>query len=86
MNSKGRLVSNSKIMHFILPHLVMPMDRKNTLMFFYNNTGESKNKFLEIFESSWYIAKRMNLSYYLDDDWNRTIPKIIDNAIIAKKI
>jgi len=41
-------------------------------------------KFLEIFEVSWNVAKRVNLSTFLDDNWNQTIPKVIDNMIIAK--
>lgn len=47
-------------------------------------SDEAKNKFLEIFECSWYIAKSTNLKRYLDSEWNQTIPKIIDNAIIFK--
>jgi len=84
MKSNGRLVSNSKTMHFILPDLVMPMDKANTLKFFYGNTDESIKKFLEIFECFWYISKNIDLSKYLDNGWNQTIPKVIDNAIIYK--
>jgi len=83
MKTRSRLVSNSKIMHFILPDLVMPMDRNNTLKFFYNNTGESKKRFQNILESSYYIAKRVNLRQYLDKKWNLSITKVIDNAIIC---
>jgi len=83
MKTGGRLVSNSKIMHFILPDLVMPMDRQNTLRFFFGYTMESKNKFLDIFECSHFIAKRLNLNEFLNDEWNRSIPKIIDNAVIC---
>lgn len=83
MYSKGRIVSNSKLMHFILPKLVMPIDGKYTLTFFYNNTGESKDKFLEIFEFSWQIANKLDLNKYVDSEWNQTIPKIIDNAIMG---
>lgn len=50
MESGGRLVSNSKAMHLILPNLIMPMDSANILKFFYGNVSESKDKFLEIFE------------------------------------
>lgn len=82
MTSQGKLVSNSKTMHFILPNLIMPMDRANTLTFFYENTNESENKFLEIFECSRHIAKSVDLTKYLDDEWNQTIPKTIDNAIM----
>lgn len=83
MKTGGRLVSNSKIMHFLLPDLIMPMDRQNTLRFFFGYTMESKNKFLNIFECSYLIAKRLDLSDLLNDGWNRSIPKIIDNAIIC---
>jgi len=83
MKTKGKLVSNSKAMHFILPDLVMPMDRQNTLKFFFNNTNESKNKFLDIFECSYQIARKMNLNRFLDQRWNLSITKVIDNAIIC---
>ena len=82
MHSGGKLVANSKIMHFLLPRLVMPMDRGNTLKFFYNDSSESKRRFLEIFRCSWYIANHIDLKRYLDDDWNQAIPKIIDNIIL----
>lgn len=84
MYSGGRLVSNSKAMHFILPDLIMPMDRQNTLRFFFGDTSESKNKFLTILAYSHEIAKAIDLSQFLDDEWNLSIPKIIDNAIISR--
>jgi len=93
MESKSELVANSKIMHFILPDLVMPMDRTNTLQFFYENSNiyNPKAKFLEVFEASWMIAKgmiakEMNLkSYVSEKGLYRSIPKVIDGAIIAIK-
>lgn len=83
MKTKGKLVSNSKVMHFILPDLVMPMDRQNTLRFFFENTNESKNKFLDIFECTYQIAKKVDLDRFLDQKWNLSITKIIDNVIIS---
>jgi hypothetical protein len=83
MKSSGKLVSNSKTMHFILPDLIMPMDRQNTLNFFFGNTGESKHKFLKILECSYDIAKKVNLRQFLDNKWNQSITKAIDNAIIS---
>ena len=59
MESGGRLVSNSKVMHFILPDLIMPIDRQNTLTFFYGHTGELENYFIRIFGYSYEIAQRM---------------------------
>jgi hypothetical protein len=84
MVSGGKLVSNSKVMHFILPNLVMPMDRQNTLTFFFGNTNESGSHFLKIFGYSREIAQKIELRQFLDEEWNRSVPKIIDNAIISK--
>jgi len=83
MESSGKLVSNSKTMHFIVPDLVMPMDRQNTLKFFFGNTGESKSRFLTVFERSHQIAKDIDLEQFLDEEWNLSKPKVIDNAIIS---
>lgn len=83
MKTGGKLVSNSKLLHFLFPKLFMPMDRKNTLFYFYENTGESLNKYVEIIEFSHEIMKRPeNWDNYLDNKWNTTVPKLIDNAII----
>lgn len=86
MQTNSTLVSLSKLLHFIFPDLIMPMDRSNTLMYFYNHTGESLNKFLEIFEFSYYLSKediKWN-NIIGKQKWNTSIPKIIDNAIILK--
>jgi len=85
MKTKGKLVSNSKLMHYLLPDLVMPMDRENTLKFFFGNTGETKQKFLDIIECSYYIIKDIKLKRFLDDTWNQSIPKVLDNAIICAR-
>jgi len=83
MVSRGRLVSNSKTMHFIIPDLVMPMDRQNTLKFFFGNTGESRSRFLTVLDRSYQIAKIIDLGQFLDEEWNLSITKVIDNAIIS---
>ena len=85
MISGGRLVSNSKTMHFLLPDLIMPMDRQNTLNFFFGYTNESKSNFMKVLTCSYEIAKRIDLSPFLDSEWNQSIPKIIDNAIISSE-
>jgi len=84
MESGGKLVSNSKVMHFILPDLVMPMDRQNTLKFFFGNTNESEGYFLRIFGQSYEITRKIDLRQFLDGEWNLSVPKVIDNAIISK--
>jgi hypothetical protein len=84
MESGGRLVSNSKVMHFILPDLIMPIDRQNTLNFFYGHTNELESYFIRIFDYSHEIAQRIDLRQFLDDTWNLSVPKVIDNAIISE--
>ena len=83
MKTSSRLVSNSKVLHFLLPNLVVPMDRKNTLEFFYGNTSESRNKFRDIMVYAYRISKNPLFNKYFDEKWHTTIPKMIDNAIIG---
>ena len=83
MKGHGKLVSNSKLLHFLFPTSLTPMDRKNTLQFFYGNTGESSNKYLEITGVTFDImAMDVNWQAYLDNVWNTSVPKLIDNAIL----
>ncbi len=85
MQTKSKLVSNSKLMHYLLPDLIMPIDGQNTLSFLFGNTGESKKKFLEIIECTRCIVNKLSLSRFLDNEWNVSVPKVIDNAIICEK-
>jgi hypothetical protein len=71
-------------MHFILPDLVMPMDRQNILTFFFGNTNESGSHFLKILCYSREIAQKIELCQFLDKEWNISVPKIIDSSIISK--
>jgi len=83
MKTGRKLVSNSKLLHFLFPKLFMPMDGGNTLFYFYGHAGESPNKYIEIIELSYEIISRPeNWENYLDNNWNTTVPKMIDNAII----
>lgn len=83
MVTGGRLVSNSKCLHFLFPSVCMPMDRMNTLRYLYGNTNESENKFVEITDFSFEIIRETdNCHQFLDDLWNTSIPKMIDNAIL----
>jgi hypothetical protein len=68
MKTDGKLVSKSKCLHFIFPKLCPPMDRSNTLQKIYGNTGESKNKFIEVLDFSYdIIAGIENPEQYLDN-------------------
>jgi hypothetical protein len=83
MKTRGRLVSNSKVLHFLFPTTLTPMDGKNTLDFFYGNHNESVDKYIEVTELALDImAMPDNWQNYLDDVWNTSVPKMIDNAIL----
>lgn len=84
------LVTFSKTMHFFLPDLIAPIDRKYTLSFFKKNhrwTFRDKNSqfsvFMDIQNAYYLFAHKHKLEDYLDDKWNRNIPKIMDNLVIG---
>jgi hypothetical protein len=83
MESSSRLVSNSKCLHFLFPSLCMPMDGRNTLGYLFGNTNESVDRYLDIIRLSFDVMRQpVQFDKYLDDNWNQSAPKLIDNAII----
>jgi hypothetical protein len=91
MASSSKLVGVSKAMHFLLPNLVMPIDRKSVLRFYYGQTSPnvptSLHKqfqvFQEVLQSYRDLAQHLplNLSNWDGNWWNKSVPKRIDNAI-----
>ena len=88
MIGKAKLVSNSKTLHFLFPNLLMPMDGLHTLTYFYHNTSESSDKYMELIKLSLEIMGKDSEENWKkclgngDKWWNTTVPKMIDNAII----
>jgi hypothetical protein len=86
---KPKLVSISKTLHFFLPDLFMPIDRSYTIKFFYRNTNIHKDYdkqfeiYMEIFKEFNQLSINYDFNKHKDKGWNRNIPKIIDNIIIA---
>jgi hypothetical protein len=93
VDTKTPLVTFSKTLHFILPNLIAPIDRRYTLRFFYGKNPEgcfnSLAKQFEVFwkiemEFSKFAQKQKDLSSYVEaDGWNRSVPKVLDNAVIG---
>ena len=86
--TKSSLVTFSKAMHFLLPDLFMPIDGRYTLRFFYESKPvNEKACFLQVFEQFRLFAQEHHESLREQVDsnshWNRNIPKVIDNIIIA---
>ena len=101
VRTKAPLVTFSKTMHFLLPDLFMPIDRKYTIQYFYRhppykraNYGlhyltdtrkKQKERLFEVFEQFRLILHKHRevLKEESNSRWNRNIPKVIDNIIIA---
>jgi hypothetical protein len=92
VKTNSPLVTFSKTMHFFLPNLFMPVDRKYTIKFFHTTISSSTSErqfqnFCKIFEQFRQFANenRSILEAQIDPNsrWNKNIPKIIDNIIIA---
>jgi hypothetical protein len=87
--NKPRLVTYSKVLHFFLPDLFVPIDRKYTLAYFYGNTNVPQDlngqieRFCELFREFRKFASSAQLADKKDDVWNSNVPKIIDNMIIG---
>jgi hypothetical protein len=91
MKSKSRIVGVSKTLHFLLPKLFPPMDRRYTMNFFYgynNYFGDGNREsrsFSTLFREFYKITQKLKLNSKDVDSisWNTTVPKLIDNAIIG---
>lgn len=91
MESQRRIVGVSKTLHFLLPDLVMPMDSKFTMTYFYGynkNAAKPEDEFEDfkhIFDRTVKITKKLNLSneHVKGGRWNTSVPKLIDNSIIG---
>lgn len=94
MQSKRQIVGTSKLLHFLLPNLVMPIDGKFTMQFIYGHNkynpeinSEFKD-FKNIFINFYKIIKKFNIHKGDIDNqsWKASVPKIVDNAIIGIQI
>jgi len=91
MKSKSKIVGVSKTLHFLLPKLFPPMDRRYTMNFFYghfnyfSDKDKEFNSFSILLREFYKITQKLKLnSKDLDSVlWNTTVPKLIDNAIIG---
>jgi hypothetical protein len=88
-STKPALVTFTKTMHFLLPELVVPIDRTYTLMYFYENVNipkEKEKQFAMIKEIQCEFSRFANtvsMDQYIDNKWNRTAAKVMDNMIIG---
>lgn len=94
-----KFVAHSKIMHFLLPSLIPPMDKGHILYFLYGgdritekgkkakknlSIKDEEQMFIDVLKQFQIIANKLDLKEEdLKNKWDASIPKIIDNAIIG---
>lgn len=91
--NETQIVSLSKTLHFMLPYLIMPIDRRYTMSYLYGHNNYSNNwesefkTFKEVFYFFYEVAKRSNLDNknLPHGRLNTSVPKVVDNAIIGYK-
>ncbi len=94
MESCSKLVANSKLMHFILPYFIMPIDHANTIRFLnvpdpWEKVEWKAFKMIHIWASEFakkhkhkdQLKKLVEIDEKMGG-WNQTIPKVVDNLII----
>ena len=86
----SQLVTVSKTMHFFLPNLIAPIDRRYTLNFFHKNNQNTFSDiekqflvFMKIEEAYSLFSQKHELRAFQDKGWNQNIPKIMDNLVIG---
>ena len=88
---KSKLVAGSKALHHVLPDLVPPIDRQYTVRFFFNQPnaiqgeGREEAAFRVIYPAFAKVARECagEIKDRLDDDWNTSTTKVVDNAIVG---
>jgi hypothetical protein len=87
VNNISKIVPGSKTLHHLLPDLVPPLDRQWSGLFFHWQPSDPQYAhdkiFGEAFESFASIAQRTNPSRLIDDRWNTSATKTLDNALIG---
>ncbi|MDR1268932.1 MAG: hypothetical protein LBK82_05355 [Planctomycetaceae bacterium] len=92
VKTNAPFITFSKTMHFFLPNLFVPVDRKYTIQFFRTSIPPSVperqfRNFCKVFEQFRQFANenRSILEAQIDPNsrWNKNIPKIINNIITA---
>lgn len=87
MQSKPKIVGNSKLYHHLFPDLVPPIDKANTLWFFEKPRGSDTEVFQFVMKKYIKIHNSINWETVVyNGPMNTSRPKIIDNAIISFKL
>jgi hypothetical protein len=88
VSNYARAVPNSKALHHLLPELVVPIDRAYTQRFFGWQNPTFQYQQAECFQYAFAafadIARKADPNQYINNGWNSSRTKVIDNAIVGK--
>jgi hypothetical protein len=77
----------SKALHYLLPDLVPPLDRRWSGKFFrwrqQDPLAHSRRLWVEAFTTLALAASQCSPSRLLDEEWNSSITQVLDNALIG---
>jgi hypothetical protein len=77
----------SKALHYLLPDLVPPLDRRWSGKFFrwrqQDPLAHSQRIWIEAFTNLALVASQSAPSRLLDEEWNSSITQVLDNALIG---
>ncbi len=87
LENEAALVPSSKVLHLLLPDLVVPMDRLYTRTFFLWPTKRflaHQRRFFDLaFKALSHLAREVSLAQYVGSGWRMSRTKILDNALIG---
>jgi hypothetical protein len=85
--TQSRLVAGTKALHHLLPELVPPMDRAYTVVFLGWTPEGLQGREVQFFRKAFplfaNIARAIRPQQYVDVEWNSSMTKVIDNAIVG---
>jgi hypothetical protein len=77
----------SKTLHYLLPDLVPPLDRRWSGKFFrwgqQDPLAHSQKIWTEAFTNLALVASQVAPERHLDEEWNSSVAQIVDNALIG---
>ena len=83
----AKLVACSKALHHVLPHLVVPMDRRYTGRFFgWQGTDFQYDQARSLriaIESFALVGRAVDLDEHVGKGWHTSKTKVLDNAIVG---
>jgi hypothetical protein len=87
VESVATVEPGSKTLHYLLPDLVPPLDRRWSGKFFrwgqLDPLTQSQRIWMDAFTNLALVASQVSPERHLDEEWNSSAAQIVDNALIG---